>query len=338
MNGPFRLEAASWSPVESIVADEPEAARPHRGPSLLFAVTVIAGVALLTGGGIAMFYIEPSQGAPDEQPAIAAAGPAVTADALAVTASLAVPVHKVTTRSISVAPASDEPQPVATDTAVKAQDVDELQQQDPRWARTGGEKSVAAFASVLQPPASTNENGAVPAGVTALAGETPSSAEGSKDGTETAAIAPDEILPKDEIAPPKQASRTKAKQPAAEAAVDDNSALPPGVTGSARTVQVVKGANMRARPKSGSGIVTVVPKGAAVQLVSCKVWCEIVYNGQRGYVFKDFVGGGTSASTAKSTKTKTVFTVDAKDPEPAAPATAETTSTPRVKPMSSRLQ
>ena len=56
-----------------------------------------------------------------------------------------------------------------------------------------------------------------------------------------------------------------------------------------------KAANMRSRPKSGSSVVMVVPQSATVQLVGCKVWCEIVYKGRRGYVYKDFLGGSRRA-------------------------------------------
>lgn len=75
---------------------------------------------------------------------------------------------------------------------------------------------------------------------------------------------------------------------AKEAAADP---LPPNVKASTRTVQVNHGVNMRSRPESGSRVLSVVPKGASVELVGCKLWCEISYKGRRGYVFEDFVRG-----------------------------------------------
>jgi hypothetical protein len=36
----------------------------------------------------------------------------------------------------------------------------------------------------------------------------------------------------------------------------------------------------------------VLPAGTAVTVVSCDYWCEIVANGQRGFVFRKFVGRG----------------------------------------------
>ena len=54
----------------------------------------------------------------------------------------------------------------------------------------------------------------------------------------------------------------------------------------------------------------VVPQAATVQLVGCKAWCEIVYKGRRGYVYKDFLGGSRSAPA--SSQGRQGFRPDAK--------------------------
>lgn len=335
MNGPFRSDAATWSPVNSIVSEEP-AVRSSRGPSLFFVVGVIGGAALLTAGAVALFAIEPSQSAPEpEQKSTIVAEQKSTfiTEIPAVTASLepSVPVHKVTTRSISAAefdpPA--EPKAAAVEAAAEAAPAEDESvpgQHDPRWARTDGEKTTTAFASVLQSSADDGENGLVATGAIPLASPSPGETAAKTDGTETAAIAPEEVVPE-------KTAKAKPDKPAE--AADDDKDLPPGVAASARTVQITKGVNMRSRPKSGSAVLTTVPKGAAVQVVSCKAWCEIVYKGRRGYVYKDFVGGGGRVSSAAAPKNKTVFTVNAKQPE----ATETTTqSASRAKPISSRLR
>ena len=346
MSGPFRHEAAGWSPLESAVDDEP-AVRSRRGPSLLFAVTVIAGVAMVTAGAVAMFAIEPSEGAPEQKGTVASG--TVAADKSAVTASLepSIPVHKVTTLPVPAARAPadllNKPQTAVSETvdtedldALQAQkdasqDVDALQQQDPRWARSDSEKSATAFDSVLQPSTPAGGDAAAAGtGALALADPSPTDVKKTVEGAETAAIAPEDLKPK-------QTAKVKPTKPAEPKVDDDNSDLPPGVSSSVRTVQITKGANMRSRPKSGSSVLAVVPKGAAVQLVSCSAWCEIIYDGRRGYVYKNFIGGaGRGGSAAKSTKTKTVFTVDAKQPETTTTSSTQPKST--VKPISSRLQ
>jgi len=90
--------------------------------------------------------------------------------------------------------------------------------------------------------------------------------------------------------------------PDAEATADDDT---PNSKAPTRTAQINRGVNMRTRPESGSGVLTVVPKAANVELVGCEVWCEVVYKGRRGYVFKDFVGSRARAPVLPKSGTKT---------------------------------
>jgi uncharacterized protein YraI len=71
-----------------------------------------------------------------------------------------------------------------------------------------------------------------------------------------------------------------------------------------RQVQIRTGVNMRSRPKSGSSVLTVVPRKAVVQVVGCKAWCEVIYQGQRGYIYKSYLGGGSKRYASTKTKTK----------------------------------
>jgi hypothetical protein len=345
VNGSYELDATTWSPVASLAAD---AKKPRGGPSFLFAAAVIGGVTLLTAGGVAAFFVVPSQSAPDE---VSAVKPQAS-----VAASLdpsQIPVRKVATRTIAVAAgadgraadmsasgisAADTRAAGQTDAGVSAADriaaaeepglemladagdVDALEQQDPRWARVAN--GAAAFASVLQPAAGGDD---AATGTISLAGPSPTAAKGLADGTRTAAIAPGEVKPR-------RAVEAKPGN-AADDAADDDSGLPPGVTAQMRTVQLGRGVNMRSRPKSGSSVITVIPANATVQLAGCKVWCEIVYKGRRGYIYKDFVGAAAS-SAAQPAKAKTVFTVDsAQQSDP-----ADKTKPSRLKVISSRAQ
>jgi hypothetical protein len=339
VNGSYELDATTWSPAAALAADGKQ---PRRGPSFLFATAVIGGVTLLTAGGVAAFFVAPSQGAPDEK-SLVDAQPAVAASS----ASLQIPVRKVVTRTIAVRKdgdasvadlsargpsAKDTPAAAAVEgsaSAVKSSGevfaeagaIDALEQQDPRWARTG--TGAEAFASVLQPAASGD---ALAPGTTSLAGSSPTGSGGSADVTRTAAIAP-------EAAKPRLAVQSKSGGTAGDAASDDDSSLPPGVSAQTRTIKLGKGVNMRSRPKSGSGVITVVPANATVQLVGCKDWCEIVYKGRRGYIYKSFVGSRAAASSAPATKAKTVFVVDSAKSDD---TTADKAKTATVRPISSR--
>jgi hypothetical protein len=314
-----------------IADDSTSVVKPRRGPSLIFAVAVIGGVALATAGVVSVFFVQPSAGAPES---------VIAAEAPIETASLDpsfLPVHKVTVQRIKVKQPSEPQAPpeVAVDHAPKeaavdqapveaAIDVDALAPLDPRWARaTTPPPELAASVAATIP--STDASGTP---VTALADPT--------DGTETAAIDPDEAA---------SAQTAKAQEPKADAAVTDD----PMSLVKARPTQVTRAANMRSRPKSGSGIIMVVPQSATVQLVGCKVWCEVVYKGRRGYVYKDFLGGGRSASgngrakakVSRADKPKAVKTVDTADTADTADTSEQGlpgVETQTIKPLSTRLQ
>jgi SH3 domain-containing protein len=338
VSGPLH-DATSWSPVDTIVSEKTKAARPRGGPSFVFAVTVIGGAALLTAGGVTAFNVKPTQGAPEQKPVASEEKP-VTVASLDPT-NLIVPVRKVATKSISAKVDAPQPaEPKAAQLVADAADTDALEQQDPRWARTDAEKGKTAFASVLQQTAGQGQSGIAATAALPLAEPSPAEAKDPADESKTAAVDPEDVTPKD-------VAKKKGSEPASSAATtDDNGDRVPGVTssGKGRMVQINKGVNLRSRPKGGSSVLGTVPRGANVQLLGCNAWCEIVYNGRRGYVFKDFIGGGRNrtAQLAKPAKAKTVYTVDAAkppqpQPAPAAPSATDK-ETPRSRIMSSRVQ
>ena len=147
------------------------------------------------------------------------------------------------------------------------------------------------------------------------------------------AIAPDETaLPH---------AGKQATDPDVDAKATDD---PMSLVAKARPTQIRTAANMRSRPKSGSGIIMVVPQSATVQLVGCKVWCEIVYKGKRGYVYKDFLSGARSASNSGKPKSsgakkpKAVKTVDVGSDDFDDAAGLPGVETPKIKSTSTRLQ
>jgi len=51
----------------------------------------------------------------------------------------------------------------------------------------------------------------------------------------------------------------------------------------------LKAVTMRSGPKSGASAIDTVPAKTAIEVISCGKWCEIVYEGKRGFVYKSFV-------------------------------------------------
>jgi hypothetical protein len=56
-----------------------------------------------------------------------------------------------------------------------------------------------------------------------------------------------------------------------------------------RPSKTVRSVTMRARPDDNGGVLGTVPGRADVQVVSCAGWCEIIYKGKRGFVFRRFL-------------------------------------------------
>ena len=292
--------------------DSSTVATPRRGPSLIFAIGVIGAVALATAGAVSVFFMDPSEGEANAQPVIAEDAPVETASL----DPTFLPVRKVVTQHIKVVA---EPEPPAQAVATDAADPDALAPLDPRWARPPmpSQEAAASVAATIPPVSAAVDPAAADPDPT--------------DGTETAAIAPEETA----------LARTVEQDRGSDATATDD---PMSIVAKAKPTKLSKAANMRSRPKSGSGIIMVVPQSATVQLVGCKVWCEIVYKGKRGYVYKDFLGGSRSASNSTKSKSsakkpkavKTVDTSDAGDFDDAAGLPG--VETPKIKSTSTRLQ
>lgn len=58
-----------------------------------------------------------------------------------------------------------------------------------------------------------------------------------------------------------------------------------------RTAPVSTDVNMRSRPENGAAVIQVVPGKSTVEVIGCDYWCEVVYEGRRGFIYKGFVRG-----------------------------------------------
>ena len=96
--------------------------------------------------------------------------------------------------------------------------------------------------------------------------------------------------------------------------------------------RVTADVNLRSSPRKGSSIAGVVPTGSAVNVLSCNGWCEVVYNGKKGWVYKNFLA--SSKPVAKQQAAKPQKAANASSA--AAPAARSTAPATRKLP-SSRL-
>ena len=106
---------------------------------------------------------------------------------------------------------------------------------------------------------------------------------------------------------------TAAIDPAPEPVRSEVTAAAPSGTG-----RISKAANIRSAARKGAAVLGTVPTNASVQVVSCDIWCEIVYEGKRGFVYKDFVSRGAAKPAVPT----------AAEEEPTAKAEAQSTAVP----------
>ena len=253
-----------------------------RGPVAAFA----GAVALLAVGGAAATFLIGG----DQTRAEATDAPPVALAA----AAQQLPVRTVKTISIKIdptpnttktAPKPAVPQKTAS-AAVEASDAEALPPEDPRWARA---------AKAPSQPIPLNAPIDLTPSATGLALSALAATEEPSDPMSTAAVyrneerelreTPPVISP--ELAIPEPQMPVSEAKPAPQ-----------------RTVRVNDGVNLRARGASGSRVLRTIPANASVGLVGCKDWCEVVYEGTRGFVYKSFIGGKRAASRKKPVETK----------------------------------
>lgn len=56
--------------------------------------------------------------------------------------------------------------------------------------------------------------------------------------------------------------------------------------------RILRGVTMRTGPKNSAAAIVTIPAKTSVQVMGCKKWCQIVYNGKRGWIYKSFVKTG----------------------------------------------
>lgn len=188
--------------------------------------------------------------------------------------------------SPQAAPKSDKVTP--TMAAAKAS-VNMLAANDPRWTKPQAESTAPSPDQAANQPDQTADKPAVafaePAAETDADTELAKVAKpdkgatgGSADGAQTAAI-------------PAIQPEVPAQQPAA--ADDDN---PPKAKSrkmaAAGTGRILRAVTMRSGPKKGAAAIGTVPARTSVQVMNCKQWCEIVYNGKHGWIYKSYIKPG----------------------------------------------
>jgi len=90
-----------------------------------------------------------------------------------------------------------------------------------------------------------------------------------EDGIDAVALRGENLMPKP--TPRRTSQRVKSKS-----AAD-------------RSMKVSNDVRLRARPDNAAKAITVIRGGERVKVIECDEWCEVLYAGKRGFVFKSFL-------------------------------------------------
>lgn len=96
--------------------------------------------------------------------------------------------------------------------------------------------------------------------------------------------------------PPEVANAPEAEEAALEplqaSPDDDGGAGNAAVTPAAGEGVIASDVNMRTGPDRTASVLAVLRAGTPVVILSCDYWCEVEADGQRGWVYRDFVNAG----------------------------------------------
>ncbi|WP_340041821.1 SH3 domain-containing protein [Aminobacter sp. Piv2-1] len=246
---PFRLGAAN-QPRSALMFTKPEPVSWRENcPNRGLILGVIAMTVLMSATAVSALFLLPRMGQSAADAAQEAQQVAASQVKEKITAIVAEPTGRKGRLASQSLLVSDAAAAEATDMPLAA---------DPRWAAV-----VAAGAT--QPLEAMPE---IP-GADKIIAKDPS-------GTGALALA-------DTKATTNPASNAAVKAIEAEVKTDADAAQGP------RQATIKRSVNMRAKPEKGGAVMRVIPAKSAVELVSCTQWCEVVFEGQRGYIFKSYV-------------------------------------------------
>lgn len=152
---------------------------------------------------------------------------------------------------------------------------------DPRWTGSGPKTTLGQVAGQAEQTADKPSaavafaDPAAKTKVAALLAKVAAPTKTATDGAQTAAIPTPK--PGEPAATPNDGTEAKveAKKPSA-----------------ADTGRILRAVTMRTGPKNNAAAIVTVPAKTSVQVMGCKKWCQIVYNGKRGWIYKSFVKTG----------------------------------------------
>ncbi|CCV08583.1 conserved exported hypothetical protein [Mesorhizobium metallidurans STM 2683] len=203
----------------------------------------------------------------------AAASPGQTVPTIPVKTTKIIPTAAATAAELPRA--AGKADAVSPTVAAAEAEIPALAPNDPRWtgskaasaaASSGQEAGKSEQAAAFADPAAKNDAATMLAKV---------AAPGKTDGAQTAAIA-----------------TAKPQAPAAAQDDSDQAKAKSRKAAAAGTGRILRAVTMRTGPKKNAAAMVTVPAKTSVQVMGCKQWCQIVYNGKRGWIYKTYIKTG----------------------------------------------
>lgn len=214
----------------------------------------------------------------------AVASPEQIVSSIPVKTTRIVPAAAVAARVAAAQQAASKTDAISSAVVAAKAEIAALAPNDPRWTGSGPKTTsgqtaggqMAGQAEKADKPsaAAAFADPAAKTKVAALIAKVAAPAKAATDGAPTAAISTPKPLPA-----ATQKDGTQAKVEAKQASAAD-------------TGRILRGVTMRTGPKNSAAAIVTIPAKTSVQVMGCKKWCQIVYNGKRGWIYKSFVKTG----------------------------------------------
>ncbi|CAN7715022.1 SH3 domain-containing protein [Mesorhizobium sp. LjRoot246] len=247
-------------------------------------IAAIGTAALLGVAAVALWLALPAS---DRQ---AAASPEQTIPTIPVKTTKIAPVGAAVAAA-AVPQAARKSDAVSPTVAAAEANIPALAANDPRWT---GSQQKAASASASTAPSQVAADKAPDKQATAFAqpaADTDATAELAKvaaptatasshpDGAQTAAI-------------PEAQPQVPTQQPSATEGDGSQAKAKSRKVAAAGTGRILRTVTMRSGPKKNAAAIGTVPARTSVQVMSCKQWCQITYNGKTGWIYKSYIKTG----------------------------------------------
>jgi hypothetical protein len=177
--------------------------------------------------------------------------------------------------------------------------VPEVSQRQPPIVTADADKAPEERSGAVDKAAAPDELAERPVPTAGPDGLEPTGIEGKRTGeggigAEAVVAAKSDELPLDEVGKPIANPKSEPPPPAdatSPGAIETGSVEraddPPAI----RIARVVSDVNMRAGPSNGQSVLATISRGSHVEVINCRQWCEVIFSGQRGWIYKSFIGG-----------------------------------------------